>query len=324
MVKLSIIIPIYNVELYIAKCLDSVLRQDIDSDEYEIICINDGSPDNSKDVAMRFAAKYSNIIFIDQENQGVSVARNRGLEIAKGDYIAFVDPDDMIYENSLKPVLERAYKDNIDVLYLNLQLYNEAGLMIQQFENCGDDTIVTDGFSHNRRTFPSTLYKRSVIGDIRFVKGIIRGQDTVFNIMVHAMAQRCSYCSVPYYKYLQRETSSRQFVGTPKNFVSCLLAIDTIQDFKLQKFPNQSPLQKQYFDNAILIFIQRTLEWNILPQSNKENFYLLKHHLHKLGLDYLVDMMSERFPMFNRNFNIFMGYGKIKWIYNAVKGKLKK
>jgi glycosyltransferase involved in cell wall biosynthesis len=321
--KLSIIIPIYNVEPYIAKCLDSILSQDMEPDQYEVICINDGSPDNSKEIALLYAEKHPNIIFIDQENQGVSVARNRGLEMAKGNYVAFIDPDDMIHERSLKPILNRAYKDDIDVLYLDLQPYNEDGMQIRQLEKCGDDAIVADGFSHIRRTFPSTLYKRSLIGNSRFVKGIIRGQDTVFNIMVHAMAQRCSYCSVPYYKYLQRETSSRQFVGTPQNFVSCLLAIDTIHEFRLQKFPNPSPLQKQYFDNAILIFVQRTLEWNILPQSNKTNFDLLKQRLHDLQLGYLIDAMAEKFPMFSKSFSVFMGYRKIKLIYTAVKGRLK-
>jgi glycosyltransferase involved in cell wall biosynthesis len=321
--KLSIITPIYNVELYIEKCLLSILQQDLEPDQYEIICINDGSPDNSKEIALLYVGKYPNIIFIDQENQGVSVARNRGLEIAKGDYIAFIDPDDMIHEGSLKHIIDRAYKDDIDVLYLDLQPYNEDGMQIRQLEKCGDDAIISDGFNHSRRTFPSTLYKRSVIDDIRFVKGIIRGQDTVFNIMVHSMAARCSYCSVPYYKYLQRESSSRQFVGTDKNFVSCLLAIDTINNFRLEQFPNPSPLQKLYFDNAILIFVQRTLEWNILPQSNKRNFDMLKLRLNEMQLGYLIDSMCERFPMFNKSFDIFIGYRKISGIYKAVTGKLK-
>lgn len=316
--KLSVIVPIYKVEPYIGKCLDSLLTQNIDESDYEIICINDGSPDNSKEIALGYAAKHPKIIFIDQENQGVSVARNRGLEIAKGDYIAFVDPDDTIHENSLKPILDRAYADNIDVLYLDLQLYDEEGMQIRHFEKIGDDAIISDGFTHERRTFPSTLYKRSVIGDRRFVKGIIRGQDTVFNVMVHSTARRVSYCSIPYYKYLQRETSSRQFVGTERNFISCLLAIETIDNFRKAHFPKPDARQKKYFDDAILVFIQRTLEWNVLPNASSKNFEALKQKLKTLDIAYLIPMAAQKFPMFDKPFGVFMAYRKFSGLCQAV------
>ncbi len=322
--KVSIVIPAFKVEDYIAKCLDSILAQGLPATDYEVIVVNDGSPDDSGKIAAEYAAKHSNFKYIDQENQGVSVARSRGLDEAKGDYVAFIDPDDSIYPSSLKPILDRVYKDDLDILYLALDVFDEAGNFLHHVEKNGDDSIIDDGFTHPRRTYLSTIYKRSVIGDIRFRRGIIRGQDTVFNIMVQSMANRISYCSVPYYIYLQRESSSRQFVGTDRNFVSCLLAIETINDFRKEHFPNQTPLQKAYFDKAILIFIQRTLEWNIFPHKSKSNFDALKAKLRELGLGYLIGLNAKKFPLFGSSFAIFMAFRKLDGYYDAIIHKFAK
>lgn len=96
MMKLSIILPVYNVAQYLDACISSLCCQDIRAEEYEIICVNDGSTDNSLDVLTKICEKYTNITIINQENKGVSRARNVGLEYAKGKYVWFVDPDDFI------------------------------------------------------------------------------------------------------------------------------------------------------------------------------------------------------------------------------------
>ena len=96
MIQLSIVIPIYNVEKYLYTCLLSIMTQDIPLTDYEVILINDGSSDGSLVIAERFAAQYSNIRLISQENRGLSGARNRGIEEAQGEYIWFIDSDDYI------------------------------------------------------------------------------------------------------------------------------------------------------------------------------------------------------------------------------------
>ena len=101
MKRLSIIVPIFNVELYLAKCLDSLVIQDIQKHEYEIIIINDGSTDSSKDIIKSYLKKYSNIRYIVQENQGLGGARNTGILNACGKYLMFVDSDDYIEKNCL-------------------------------------------------------------------------------------------------------------------------------------------------------------------------------------------------------------------------------
>lgn len=319
MKKLSIIVPAYKVEDYIAACLDSLLDQGLDHADYEIIVINDGSPDNSKAIAEEYASRYSNIIVGDQENKGVSVARNHGLEMAQGEYIAFVDPDDTIYPKALSRIIARAEEQHLDVVYLSLEVYDESGKLLQTMEPNGKDDVVLEGFSHPRRTFLSTLFRRPVIGNIRFKEGITRGQDTVFNAMVQSMAKRVGYCSLPYYRYLQRGSSSRQFVGTERNFVSALLAIETINNFQKANFPNPTDNQSEYFDDAMLIFVQRLLEWNIFPQKSQENFNRLKKRLKELGLGRLIKKMSKRFPMFDRSWTVFLTYLRLKYLSQRIR-----
>ena len=101
---LSIVVPVYNAETYIKQCLDSLLEQDTEQEKYEIICINDGSTDDSLRILEEYAKKYDNIRLIDKQNEGVSVARNLGLEKACGKYVWFVDADDFIKPNCLKMI----------------------------------------------------------------------------------------------------------------------------------------------------------------------------------------------------------------------------
>lgn len=304
--KLSIIIPVYKVEDYVEKCLESIASQDIPTDDYEIIVINDGSPDNSKNIILEFQKHQPNLIFIDQENQGVSVARNRGLEIAKGKYIVFIDPDDTIVENSLSKILQRAFKDNIDMMYLSMNSYDESGNFLSTYDAVSDDNLILDGFSYQRRTFLATIYKNEVAKKVRFIKGILRGQDTVFNAMVQTYSQRCSYCSIPYYKYTQREQSSRQFVRSDKVFHSNLFTISALNEFKKEHFPNPNLQQKKYFDEVICLFVQRSFEWNILPQKNKKNFDQLKSKLKQLDLYYLLNDLSKKIKNCNQPFYLFL------------------
>ena len=116
MLKLSIIVPLYNSEQYLPKCLDSLLHQDIQEQEYEIILVDDGSPDGSRRVAEDYQSRHSNITVLSQPNKGTSGARNTGIRQASGEYLYFVDPDDYILENSLACILQKMEEENLDVL----------------------------------------------------------------------------------------------------------------------------------------------------------------------------------------------------------------
>lgn len=124
---LSIIVPVYNVENYLSKCLDSILNQDIAKDGYEIVVVNDGSTDRSGEIAKEYAEKHSNITLINQKNQGLSGARNSGIRVAKGKYIQFVDSDDYLEPNVEKSLVEKMESENLDILRFNYQNVNEKG-----------------------------------------------------------------------------------------------------------------------------------------------------------------------------------------------------
>lgn len=105
----------YNVEHYVERCLRSLEDQDIPGDEYEIICINDGSPDDSRGVVERLQGEFDNILLVDQENQGVSAARNRAMDMASGKYLFMVDPDDYLRPNVLKERLDIMDRNDLEV-----------------------------------------------------------------------------------------------------------------------------------------------------------------------------------------------------------------
>jgi glycosyltransferase involved in cell wall biosynthesis len=111
--KVSIIIPVYNCQKYLSSCLNSVLNQSLK--EIEIICINDGSTDSSLDILKAYATKDNRFVIIDQKNSGTAASRNKGIEIAKGEYIGFVDNDDFIEENHYEDLYTQSQKENADM-----------------------------------------------------------------------------------------------------------------------------------------------------------------------------------------------------------------
>ena len=119
--KLSVIVPIYGVEQYLHKCVDSLLDQDIPSSDYEIILVDDGGHDKCPQICDDYAAAHENIRVVHQENGGLSAARNSGIEVAQGEYIMFVDSDDYIEPKVLKELIEQVERDNLDVLRYRLQ-----------------------------------------------------------------------------------------------------------------------------------------------------------------------------------------------------------
>ena len=125
--RLSIIIPFYNVERYIAECLDSVYQQDIPEEEYEVICVNDGSPDHSRDIVLKYQKQHPNLVLMEHEvNKKLGAARNTGRSFAKGRYIWNVDSDDKIVPNCLGELLPVCEENDLDVLeFGTIQFYEE-------------------------------------------------------------------------------------------------------------------------------------------------------------------------------------------------------
>ena len=135
MIKLSFIIPCYNAEKYIGRCLDSIYNQDIPESEFEVICVNDCSPDNMRDVILEYQKRYSNLILIEHaENKRQGGARNTGLKNAKGKYVWFIDNDDDIRENCVGKMLSVCFENDLDLLLFNLDSQKVNLTFIEQHE----------------------------------------------------------------------------------------------------------------------------------------------------------------------------------------------
>lgn len=147
-IRLSIIIPFYNVEQYIAQCLDSVYNQDIPEEEYEVICVNDASPDNARDIVLEYQKKHPNLILVEHEiNKKLGAARNTGRGVARGKYIWNVDSDDMIAPNCLREMLAVCDKQNLDVLLFQHQDLREDTTLTEAKVIWNENYGVVDGFT---------------------------------------------------------------------------------------------------------------------------------------------------------------------------------
>ena len=129
--KVSIVVPVYNVEAYLKKCVESLLAQDLPRDAYEIILVDDGSTDSCGAMCDDFAAAHGNIRVIHHRNRGLSGARNSGLAVASGEYILFVDSDDFLNPNVLGGLLGQMERQNLDILRFNYQNVNMEGKVFE-------------------------------------------------------------------------------------------------------------------------------------------------------------------------------------------------
>ena len=211
--KISIIIPVYNVERYIARCIESCLQQDLPETEYEIIIVNDGTRDNSMEIVQRYAQSHTNMIIIEQSNKGLSEARNAGLKKAAGEYVWFVDSDDWIEKNSLKAITDRMQKQQLDALHISVidVKNNQKSLRFDfsKFEDSvwkGKDILSRFQFQPPAQF---TIYRRNFLQlyHLSFYPNIYH-EDVEFTPRAYFYAERVGYYSTPVYYYELSNTTS--------------------------------------------------------------------------------------------------------------------
>ena len=302
--RLSIIVPVYNVEPYLESCLQSIVTQSLSPSDYEVLVINDGSPDGCAAILDRYAQRYPQIIALHQENQGVSAARNAGLDRARGRVITFVDSDDALEPNSLHAVLERFEAADLDILYLHINAIDETGSPVDIDTTVGKDKCVEIGFHHPRRTFTATFYRASCIGTIRFPHGIPIGEDTVFNLKVQAFAQRVSYCSLPYYRYLLRGNSATKAVKTDKAYRGFRKALDEIVDFQKAHFLEHKEAS-HYFDAQLLLFLDRIAMHHLVYSLKASYFNDITRWVREHQKESLLVQLSATYPAIHRPYVVF-------------------
>jgi glycosyltransferase involved in cell wall biosynthesis len=305
--KLSIIVPVYKVEKYLTGCLTSLVHQDIVASDYEIIVVNDGSPDNSKAIIFSFQEKCSNIIYIEQENQGVSAARNAGIKIAKGDYILFVDSDDTIAPNCLNAIYNRALADDLDLLFFKIAIFNDLGKYSHNYPNDLLESVIYEGIDCSNRGFIFALYRKELTQKIYFVPDIAIAEDSLFNVMILSMSKRCGFIDIPVYNYIYvKESASRSGLRySEKGFLSYTKAIDFLSQFVLNNFSAIKSREKLFFDVYYIKTIKSILDYNILPEMSVRRLLILKNRIKVNHLNHLNSSVVKLYPFFNSHWSIF-------------------
>ena len=302
--KLSIIIPVYNAEKYLKKCLESVFQQNLKLEDFEVICINDGSTDKTQQILEEFQKKYTNIILENQENFGEAISRNKAIFLSKGEYITFLDSDDYYDALTLSKALQIIASQNLDILYLKMNHISEDYQFIQSLPNLSENEILS-GLKHERRPFPATIYKKSVIGEIQFPLNIIVGPDSVFNALVQSKAKRVSFSSDLVYNYLVRPNSLSKKAITEEGYQGFINAITILDEYKNQHFSPENKEAQQYFDKVILVFVTRIVELHILPNLYQPKYKELKKLLSEKGYWHLSKSIVKKYPYFDSSFAKF-------------------
>ena len=217
--KLSVIVPVYNVEKYLPRCLDSLLRQGlggVNSDySYEVICVNDGSPDGCAGILADYEKKYPGIFrVITQKNRGLGEARNTGMKVAQGEWITFLDSDDYIIDNGYKYLLDHFCDEKVDVLQFSCVLAYTDGKALYDPAAKPDGIISFEGDgaeAYNHMSLPYVcmkLFRRSLLEErnILFEHAFMEDEPFIFNVFSHSPHLRIVTSSI--YRYEQGNANS--------------------------------------------------------------------------------------------------------------------
>lgn len=252
--KLSIIIPVYNVEKYLNKCLKSCLTQDLRPEEYEIIAVNDGSPDKCGKILEEYEHLHANLTVLTQKNKGLSAARNNGLKRASGKYIWFVDSDDWIEENCLGKIAKSLEKAP-DILQLNFQKIDEIKNTVVKILEKHDGSVIMNGKNvtiHGGLPSPAqfSIYRREFLikNNLKFAEGRLH-EDIEFKPRATFLANKIAWHTPIVYNYLIRTSGSITSSFKLKNGEDILYAIKSINDFKNRYAKDE--LSKQSLNNYI-------------------------------------------------------------------------
>ena len=274
--KISIIVPVYKVEPYIHKCVDSILNQTFK--DFELILVDDGSPDNCGKICDEYGQKDNRVIVIHKANEGISSARNAGLDIARGEYIGFVDSDDYI-EKDMYEILYNICEDNkCDIASCSSIIYFQEKTVI----NGGHRLIIHNKEEAMRVMLEGELYdevvwvklfKKSVIEDIRFPVGKIY-EDTAFTYKVINNSKRVATIGEPKYNYIKHENSIMSNAIQDIK-IDAVIAYKDMYKFMEKKYPGLCDLVALKLANSSMIVM------NLM--AKKKNFRDYKDNYYKVS-----------------------------------------
>ena len=261
MKKISIVIPIYNVEKYLQQCLDSVRNQT--HQNLEIILVNDGSTDSCGKIVEDYTAKDSRIKVIDKENGGLSDARNAGIKIATGEYIAFIDSDDWISNNFCKILLQNALEHNAEIVECGFSKFeNESEINLKKEDSKNivlvyktEEALKLLMRGAIKQIVWNKLYKIEIIEDVLFEKNR-KHEDEFWTYQIIANAKRIVKINKILYFYRQH---SQSIMGRDYNITRLdgLLALEKRIHFMAEKFPDLKDLAIKIFCFASIYHYQK-------------------------------------------------------------------
>ena len=212
--QLSIVIPVYNVEKYIRPCIESILRQGLSEEQYEMVIVNDGTPDHSMEQIADIIESHTNITVINQENQGVSVARNNGLMKAKGEYVMFIDSDDLVIDGSLPIMLEKVQESKVELAMAGLKRETDETITMPELPHpsqiswsvkTGEEAFMQlDTCSIWRYFFNRKFLLEN---QLLFAPNITLGEDTLFCHQCWTKTQKSLKTNLPMIIYRYRSDS---------------------------------------------------------------------------------------------------------------------
>lgn len=269
-IVISFIVPVYNTGNYIGDCLDSIVS--INQIKKEIIIVNDGSTDNSLSRIYPYTQKYDDIIFVEQENQGLSEARNVGLRMAKGRYILFVDSDDFIIPDKLLELIAILDSLDIDILIGNYLECNNSGDITKKISNNNADkrTLYDGKTFYNGKSLNDAsiiaacmkICRRDFLieNNIFFIKGLFF-EDVPFSFLCSKYAKRMMQVEIPFYVYRQRSGSITKTPSVQKQ----------LHKFFIVKYiaENIDITSSEFWANYIV-----SLYFDVLHRSKIKNSYL--------------------------------------------------
>ena len=302
MIELSIIIPVYNTEKYLSQCLSSCVSQIRDG--VEIIIVNDGSPDNSQTIIDDYCSRYPYIRCIKQPNQGLSIARNNGLEASRGNYVWFVDSDDRIDVRGIEYIL-KAIETKPEVV--SIRRYKDNCKTEKDSCSCctGKDILFNKVFEHGAVFY---IYKRSFLDhfSLRFKSGIYH-EDTELIPRLLYYADRVVKVDVPIYYVTVNPTSITRTVN-PKKAYDLIEVAESLYEFR-EEVIKEIDIRK-IFDGLIAVVLNNSLaaissagieqrrgyNKSIFQANKKSDFFCC---LWRSGLKYKVEYLL--FRIFPRN-----------------------
>ncbi len=312
-IKISVIVPCYNIESYLPRCIESILAQTYKN--LEVILISDGSTDGTDEVIREYAKKDSRIIPVFKQNSGVSDTRNRGLDIATGDYIGFVDGDDYIEPEMYETLLKNAIENNADISHCGYQMvfpsrvdyyYNTGKKVIQDNKKGIRDIIVGDYVE------PSPcikIYRKNIINNLRMPPDIKINEDVIFNFYAFVNSQKSVYEDLPFYHYILRKGSATTSKIDQNKLFDPVRVRKEIFEYSLKNLDNeiQSVAYSSYLTSIINLY--RVVS-NSKLKEYKEDSFILKRQIKEIKGNFMLSkrVKTERFLFFHCTGLIMFAY----------------